>query len=144
MVDLRALGPEFFPDRVVIPSDSGAAKQVITDIITRLRQLDYDDAEIYGINAALEEALVNAIKHGNTCDNTKKVHIAYRADPDGFYVRIHDEGKGFDPAAVPDPRHCVFKDLPNGRGLLMMRNYMCAVQYLDKGNVVVMAKLRKA
>ena len=61
------------------------------------------DHEIFSIKLALEEALVNAIKHGNQMDRDKKVLIAYRFVADRFDIRIADEGTGFDPADVPDP-----------------------------------------
>ena len=60
--------------------------------------------EIFSIKLALEEALINAIKHGNQMDSTRKCASLYRVAPGFFEVRVVDEGPGFDPSDVPDPR----------------------------------------
>src|SRR5262249_18011259 len=88
---------------VVIPSDPAEARQVQEDIEAALKRHQFEDREIFSIKLALEEALVNAIKHGNQLDRGKRVHIAYRVSAERFEVRITDEGPGFDPDDVPDP-----------------------------------------
>ena len=103
----------------------------------------FDDREIFSIKLALEEALVNAIKHGNQMDRSKKVRISYRVTADRFDIHITDEGKGFDPEDVPDPMAVENLERPCGRGLLLMRSYMTEVVYQDKGRAVRMAKVRK-
>ena len=91
---------------------------------------------------ALEEALVNAIKHGNQLDRAKSVRVNYHVSPDRFDVQITDEGPGFDPVDVPDPTAPENIERPCGRGLLLMRHYMTEVAYHDRGRTVRMAKVR--
>lgn len=138
----RELGPGGFTD-VTIPSDTGEARKVQEDIESRLAAHHVSEKEIFSVRLALEEALVNAIKHGNQMDRSKNVHISYRVIDDRFEITITDEGPGFDPLDVPDPTAVENLDRPCGRGLMLMRHYMSEVNYSDRGNAVIMAKVFK-
>ena len=127
---------------VSIPSDMAAARRVQADIEQALQQIDFGEHDIFAIKLALEEALVNAIKHGNQMDRAKKVRIAYHVGPDRFDCLVADEGPGFDPGDVPDPTAPENLERPCGRGLMLMRHYMTHVRYNDRGNAVAMSKIR--
>jgi serine/threonine-protein kinase RsbW len=126
----------------VIPSDPAEARRVQDDIERALQAHHFDERDVFGIRLALEEALVNAIKHGNQMDRGRKVHIRYQVGADLFLVRIADEGAGFDPCDVPDPMSAENLERPCGRGLLLMRHYMNEVVFHPPGNVVSMIKRR--
>src|SRR5438132_12245786 len=85
----------------VIPSDLTESRHVQEVIENQLRQYHYEDKEIFGIRLALEEALVNAIKHGNQMDRGKKVYVRYRILADRIDIGVADEGRGFNPEAIP-------------------------------------------
>jgi len=127
--------------QVVIPSDPVEARRVQDDIERQLRTTPCQDHDIFSIKLALEEALVNAIKHGNQYDRNKKVQIAYSVLPDRFVITITDEGEGFDPADVPDPTAVENLERPCGRGLMLMKHYMSEITYNERGNSVQMSKL---
>jgi serine/threonine-protein kinase RsbW len=127
---------------VVIASDPAEARRVQEEIERLLRAHQYSDHEIFGVKLALEEALVNAIKHGNHFDRTKKVAIAFTVRPERFDVQITDEGPGFDPEDVPDPTAVENLERPCGRGLMLMRYYMSEVSFRANGCCVAMTKLR--
>ena len=131
-----------YPTDFQIPSDTAEARRVQEEIEQQLRSLSYSDKEIFSIRLALEEALVNAIKHGNQMDRSKQVRVAYLVERERFDVFIADEGAGFDPQDVPDPTAPENLERPCGRGLMLMRHYMTAVDYNGKGNAVRMFKLR--
>ena len=133
--------PAWAPCQVVIPSDPADARRVQDEIERRLGARACHDRDLFSIKLALEEALVNAIKHGNQYDRAKKVQIAYRLLPDRFEVRITDEGPGFDPSAVPDPTAAENLERPGGRGLLLMRRFMTEVTFNERGNSVAMCKV---
>src|SRR5262249_30185272 len=61
----------------VIPSDPNEARRIQDEIEGALVAHRFEEREIFSIKLALEEALVNAIKHGNQMDRSKKVHIRY-------------------------------------------------------------------
>jgi serine/threonine-protein kinase RsbW len=125
-----------------IPSDLTLGHQVLDELLARLGSEGWDSRDIFGIRLALEEAVVNAIKHGNCHDCQKQVHVICRSTPEKIWIKISDQGKGFDPEAVPDCTDAEHIDAPNGRGIMLMRNFMNRVEYNQKGNVVEMEKLR--
>jgi serine/threonine-protein kinase RsbW len=127
---------------LLIPSDPAEARRVQDDIERALKVHRFDDRDIFSIKLALEEALINAIKHGNQMDRRKKVRVAYHITPERFEVDISDEGPGFDLADVPDPVAVENLERPCGRGLLLMRYYMTKVVFHPPGNRLSMSKIR--
>ena len=128
---------------LTIPSDLVEARRVQTEIEQALHQVSaFSEREIFAIRLAVEEALVNAIKHGNQMDRAKKVRVHYRVTSGFFEVRVTDEGIGFDPDDVPDPTAVENLERPCGRGLMLMRYYMNEVSFSGSGNSVFMRKLR--
>jgi len=136
----RDTGPGPFTD-VVIASDPAEARRVQDQIEHLLQERDANAHDIFSIKLALEEALVNAIKHGNQMDRSKNVHISYRVLTDRFEIHIRDEGVGFDPNDVPDPTAVENLERPCGRGLMLMRHYMSEVAYNETGNAVRLCKV---
>ena len=128
---------------VAIPSDPNEARRVQDIIEERLRANHFEERDIFSIKLALEEALVNAIKHGNQMDRSKKVHINCTVNPERFEIGIKDEGNGFCPDEVPDPMDPENLERPCGRGLLLIRHYMTEVTYHPPGNYLSMSKVRK-
>jgi serine/threonine-protein kinase RsbW len=130
------------PDRqTVIPSDLDAARRLQEEIEGVVRDA-FADHDAFAIKMAVEEALVNAIKHGNQMDPDKSVRVAYSLGAERFDVRITDEGPGFNPDDVPDPTAPENLERPCGRGLLLIRFYMTEVAFQDNGRTIVMHKLR--
>jgi serine/threonine-protein kinase RsbW len=129
---------------ITIPSDAAEARRIQDEIEHLLQTRLIHEHDIFSIKLALEEALVNAIKHGNQMDASKKVHIAYQFFPDRFHIQIADDGPGFDPSDVPDPTAFENLERPCGRGLMLMRHYMTEVAYNPRGNGVTMSKVFRA
>ena len=127
---------------ITIASDPAEARRVQAEIEAALRSVPFADHDIFAIKLALEEALVNAIKHGNQLDRAKSVRVAFHVGHDRFDVQITDEGPGFDPGDVPDPTAPENLERPCGRGLLLMRHYMTEVTYVPPGNQLTMSKVR--
>jgi serine/threonine-protein kinase RsbW len=130
------------PECFVIQSDACAAHRIRDHIAERLREGGYPERDVLDVLQALDEAMVNAIKHGNCCDSQKMLRISFCVDQDCFQICIEDEGQGFDPASIADPLSAECLEIPCGRGLLMMRHYMSEVSYLEPGNAVMMVKKR--
>jgi serine/threonine-protein kinase RsbW len=128
---------------VSIPSDPAEARRVQEEIEHLLQKSRFTDHEIFGIKLAIEEALVNAIKHGNQMDRTKTVRIRFTIRYEHFEIHIADEGPGFDPCDVPDPTAVENLERPCGRGLMLMKHYMNEVVFCDGGNAVRMSKVSK-
>lgn len=94
----------------------------------------------FAVKLALDEALTNAMKHGNRLDEKKKVHIQARISPKQVEITIEDEGPGFARASVPDPR--VEENLEKccGRGILLIESYMDEVEWTHGGRRLRMVK----
>jgi len=129
---------------VAIPSETSQGQDVQDRILTLLEERDFSDKDLFGVKLALEEALVNAIKHGNGMDPEKVVRVRCTVNSTMVEIDIEDEGEGFDPGDVPDPTDDDNLDKPSGRGLMLMRAFMTRVDYNSRGNRVVMAKNRTA
>jgi serine/threonine-protein kinase RsbW len=102
----------------------------------------YPERDIFAVRLALEEALVNALKHGNGGDPALVVRVRCSVGPRGLVAAVRDQGKGFDPDRVPDPLAPENQDRPCGRGLLLMRHYMTRVRFNRRGNGVILCKRR--
>jgi serine/threonine-protein kinase RsbW len=114
----------------------------LDDLLKRLRRAGYSAAESFAIRLALEEAIVNAVKHGHKQDASKEVEVCYRVTDTWLVVQVRDQGPGFDPSQVPDPLADENIDREGGRGLHLMRAYMSWVSYNETGNCVTMCKRR--
>jgi serine/threonine-protein kinase RsbW len=123
---------------VEISSDLREYVNVQNEILARVIDCGFTEHEIFGIHLALEEALVNAIKHGNGADPHKKVFVDYSICECGVRIRITDQGAGFNPNRVADPTSPECIDRPCGRGILLIRHYMNVVQFSEQGNSLEM------
>ena len=126
---------------VVIPSDVAEARLIQDQIEQLLQSCCAHEKDVFGIRLALEEALVNAIKHGNQMDRSKTVKVVSFVQAERFEVHVTDEGTGFDPGDVPDPTAVENIERPCGRGLMLMRHYMNEVAYNASGNSVSMSRV---
>ena len=124
-----------------------------------------DETECTQIAMALQEAIHNAVEHGNLevsselresdfdgyraladerrciepyCD--RRIHIEAQIDRERARFRVRDEGPGFDPSSLPDPRDPANLEKLSGRGVLLMRTFMDEVEFNDVGNEVTMIK----
>jgi serine/threonine-protein kinase RsbW len=127
---------------VRIPSETSAGQSVQERIIQFLEQLRYDERDVFGVRLAVEEALVNAIKHGNRMDPSKSVVIRCWIGSLKVRIEIEDQGEGFNPEEVPDPTSDENIERPCGRGIMLMRAFMNSIHYNDAGNCVVLEKHR--
>ncbi len=126
-----------------IPSKAGAGQCVVEDVLAQLQEHQWPDRDVFGIHLAVEEALVNAIKHGNKLDLSKHVAVTCSMSPSLFRIAITDEGVGFDPGNVPDPTDDDNLDAPSGRGIMLMRSFMSRVVFNERGNEVILEKERE-
>jgi serine/threonine-protein kinase RsbW len=125
---------------VEISSSLDQARCVEEQILGRCKDCTFSEHDLFALKLALEEALVNAVKHGNKMDPAKHVRVEYRITPQRADVAIEDEGPGFNPAAVPNPCDDENLECNHGRGILLMRAYMSSVVFSPSGNKVTLTK----
>lgn len=126
-----------------LPNTEPAAQQICCKILKHAAEQGFNEDAAFGIHLALEEAFTNAIKHGNQSNPDKKIDVEFLITPEKLDISITDEGQGFYPDDVPDPRcnHNLYKS--SGRGVLLIKAYMDIVEYNDRGNCVHMVKYRQ-
>lgn len=127
-----------------IPSDTTAGRRILDQLLHHLQAQSWPDRDVFGVQLAVEEALVNAIKHGNGFAPEKKVQFHCLLADDMVRIVISDEGSGFDPNRLPDPTAPERLECPCGRGVMLMRAFMSRVEFNERGNQVCMEKHRDA
>ena len=108
-----------------------------------LEQLAIEEAVSSQIGTAVREAVANAIKHGNQSDASKQVSVDFGLEGDEIVIEVQDEGLGFDPNRVPNPLEPENLLKPNGRGILLIREFMDRVKYefqKERGTALIMRK----
>jgi serine/threonine-protein kinase RsbW len=126
----------------VIASEASVARQVLDEMLAQLEAQSWQQRDIFAVHLATEEALVNAINHGNGSDAEKRVHVVCLLGGDRVRIEITDEGGGFDPSALPDCTNGEHIHEPCGRGVMLMRAFMSRVEFNEAGNAVTMEKDR--
>jgi serine/threonine-protein kinase RsbW len=119
------------------------AHRIEKEILEACRRHRYGDHDLFALKLALEEALVNAVKHGNKMDKCKCVSVQYRVTPQRVDVTVEDQGNGFNPADVPDCTADENLECNHGRGILLMRAYMSSVVFSPTGNKVTLTKFNE-
>ena len=134
--------PDAWRREIDLPSERGVSRMVTDDLLEQLGIHSWSPSDIFAIHLAAEEAIVNAIVHGNKLDPAKKVHVTCEVSADRVLVSIADEGPGFDPAGIPDCTADDRLEAPGGRGVMLMRSFMTRIEYNPAGNAVVLEKRR--
>jgi serine/threonine-protein kinase RsbW len=100
--------------------------QVVSDHIGRMAGLDEDS--LHWVSVAVRESVVNAIKHGNKHDESKRVVVEFTPipvhKPEELVIRVEDEGEGFDPEEIADPLAPENILKSSGRGIFLIRSFM--------------------
>ncbi len=128
----------------VIPSSVDVGRQMIDQLLAAMSEAGWDGRDYFHVQLAAEEAMVNAVKHGNKEADDKTVEIEFKVGAQSTLMRFKDQGDGFCPDDLPDPRDDDHLECTNGRGVMLIREMMSQVTYNDSGNEVVMVKHREA
>ena len=124
-----------------IPSNISFVRSIVNHIQREVNKLGFpENLFVMRIKLALDEALVNAIKHGNRNDCSKVVSIDTAISSQTITIKITDQGDGFDVSQVPDPRDPQNLLIEGGRGLLLMGLYMDQLSFSNNGTEVTMTK----
>jgi serine/threonine-protein kinase RsbW len=117
---------------------------LIDTIVEAMASQGYSQKDQFGMRLALEEAIVNALRHGNRSDPNKQVHVRYSVLPDRALAEVEDEGPGFDPHRLPDPTDQENLERLSGRGLLLIEHYTSWAHYNKRGNQVILCRYPSA
>ncbi len=123
-----------------LPSDLSLMNGVLEYLHERVSKLGLIKPERSNLFIALDEAFVNAVKHGNKNDPKKLLRITAELSPKEACFTVEDEGEGFDIGDIPDPCDPANLFRTSGRGVLLIYNIMDEVEYNAQGNRVKMVK----
>ena len=95
------------------------------------RGIGLDEDSTHWVGVAIRECVINAIKHGNAHDASKRVFVEFvtvvEAVPE-MTILVRDQGPGFDPEEVADPLAPENLLKGSGRGIFLIRNFMDEVE----------------
>ncbi len=153
-----------------LENDSALVSSLVSELQEEIGRLDLcDEADQMRVGVALEEALVNALYHGNleissqlreedynayyamvderrgvAPYNDRRIHVRAELSRDQAVFIIRDDGPGFDSSALPDPTDPANLDKVSGRGVFLMRTFMDDVVFNEHGNQVTLVKRRSS
>ncbi len=123
-----------------LPSDLSLMNGVLHYLSERVTHLGLINPERSNLFIALDEAFVNAVKHGNKYDTKKLVRVTAELSPQEARFTVEDEGDGFEVNQIPDPLDPANLFKTSGRGVLLIYNIMDEVMYNERGNRLTMIK----
>ena len=123
-----------------LPSDLTLMNSVLEYLLDRVDKLGLIQIEQSNLFVALDEAFVNAVKHGNRNDPGKLLRVTAELSAREAIFTIEDEGDGFDVREIPDPTDPANLFKSSGRGVLLIYNIMDEVEYSRGGAKLKMVK----
>jgi serine/threonine-protein kinase RsbW len=126
------------------PSAISLMNSILDYLMKRVEKVGVVNAENSNLFIALDEAFVNAVKHGNKYDANKIVRVSAEVSSKEARFTVEDEGEGFDVNSIPDPTNPENLFKASGRGVLIIHNVMDEVRYNERGNRLEMVKKNEA
>jgi serine/threonine-protein kinase RsbW len=123
-----------------IPSKLENVAPFIHEVLETMKGLSLSEEKTFSIKLSLEEALTNAIRHGNKSHPDLCVDVQLDFSPDRVVMNIKDQGEGFEVSRVVDPTSGENAQKPGGRGVFLIKELMDEVEYFDGGRAIRMVK----
>lgn len=130
-------------ETIKVASNVSNIRKISSRIVDLLMERNVDKSRIFDIRLSAEEAVLNAIEHGNKKSSSLSVTVSIEIDDDKAVIGVEDEGKGFDHRSLPDPTTDENILRSHGRGVYLVHKLMDEVQYNDNGNRVKLTKYLK-
>jgi len=125
-----------------IPSRLEVIPGLLSALMERIKHL-LTEEDAFHVRLSLEEALVNAIRHGNKLNPDLSVELTIEAKDNYLTIKVKDQGEGFDFSKIPDPTKSTNLHKPSGRGIFLIKNLMDDVDIFDSGRGIKMTKFLK-
>ena len=108
--------------------------RAVSEVLEACAAQGYEESATFAIRLSLEEAMANAMMHGNAGDESKRIQLNCSIGPQQICLEIQDEGPGYDPDTVPDPTADENLTIASGRGLALIKAFMTRVEIPRPGN----------
>jgi serine/threonine-protein kinase RsbW len=126
-----------------LKSDLKVIPEIALSIFKKLQSLAIKEDDLFDVRLALEEALINAARHGNKLDKNKEIYLKVKVLPQSIELEIKDQGNGFDYKKLPLPTDEQNLEKTSGRGVFLIKELMDEVEFLDGGSRIKMVKFVK-
>lgn len=126
------------PNKLVLQSSFDQIDRLEPFLKKTQQQAGFDDELFARIQLALNEAVTNAIIHGNNENASKSVYISSSFNEKILEISVQDEGPGFDHAALPDPLEDENLLKESGRGVFLIKQYSDDVSFSNGGRTLTM------
>ena len=127
-------------NNITVPSEAAHVRTVSAKVLASLAPYKLDEETLFSLKLCIEEAVRNAIVHGNHSDRKLSVRISYKIDGGRIEIDVEDEGKGFDHKALPDPTKSDNLMKNCGRGVYIIKKMMDKAEFNETGNKLTMTK----
>ncbi len=122
-----------------LPNDLRAIERAVSYLIDKGQEAGFNEERLrLNLRVGLTEALANAMLYGNARDPRKRVRVEAHVTGQVITVRVTDEGRGFNPAAVLDPTLPRNRTRAGGRGIFLIKKLMDRVEFNERGNAITM------
>ena len=129
----------------VVRHERSQVEAIQNAIDAAMASAGYSKASLFAVRLAFQEAIANAFNHGHrNLPTDTPARVEYRVSPAEVVIVIEDQGPGFQTDAVADCTLDENLEVPRGRGVMLIRNYMTEVRYNEKGNRIEMVHRRPA
>ncbi|MFH0764605.1 MAG: ATP-binding protein [Candidatus Omnitrophota bacterium] len=127
----------------IVPSRIESIKKVSSKILDFLKPYGVSEETLFDIRLSTEEAVRNAIVHGNLSDKQLLTTVSYWIENGFISIEIEDEGVGFDRGVLPDPTTEENLMKSSGRGVYLINRLMDSARFNESGNIITMTKRLK-
>ncbi len=122
------------------PTNLKKIRSVSKDVLGCLASLNLDESLMTDLRLCIEEAVINAMKHGNKNREELEVDIQMITRDQEIEIRICDQGEGFEPEKNADPTAEKNLTRTGGRGVFLIKSLMDGVSFKDNGRCIHMIK----
>lgn len=127
----------------VIPNRLEDIYELEARILEQVERAGYDENARFAIRLALDEALINAYKHGNGEDPRRNIRVRFVVRDEEVEFEVEDEGPGFEVHTLDDPRMGDGLHRTSGRGIFLIRQFMSSILFNERGNRITFTYERR-
>lgn len=129
----------------VVRHERGEVEKIQNTLDAAMSASGYSKASLFAVRLAFQEAIANAFNHGHkNLPSDTPAHVSYAVSTNEVTISIEDQGPGFECESVADCTLDENLEVPRGRGVMLIKNYMTEVRYNSKGNRIEMVYRRPA
>jgi serine/threonine-protein kinase RsbW len=126
--------------KFTFPSDLKSVKKAWAEVSNDIGDMNINESTLFDIRLSLEEAIINAVKHGNKHDADLPIEVELNKKNDRVEIIVRDQGEGFDIEQCEDPTEEENLNKYSGRGVLIIKSLMDEVNYVKDDRCLHMIK----